>query len=82
MSRKPFEDHGKKLGVGSISVTPMKPTDVGTPETVAAKLREVAGKVGRDNLAYAHPDCGMRVTPKSLVPMILDNLRAGIDIFG
>ncbi len=82
VSAKPFEDHDKKLGVGSISVTPLKPSDVGRPEAVESKLQEVAQKVGRDNLAYAHPDCGMRVTPKSLVPIILDNLRAGVDIFG
>jgi methionine synthase II (cobalamin-independent) len=82
ISRKPFEDHDKKLGVGCISVTPMKPEDVGRRESVSSKLQEVASKVGRENLAYAHPDCGMRVTPKSLVPIILDNLRAGVDIFG
>jgi len=82
VSGKAFEDNGKRLGVGSIPVTPVKPTDVGTPESVLAKLRDVTNRVGRDNLAYAHPDCGMRVTPKSLVPIILDNLRAGVDIFG
>jgi len=81
-AKKPFADNDKKLGIGCISVTPMKPEDVGKPDSVASKLREAAAKVGRDNLAYAHPDCGMRVTPKSLVPIILDNLRAGVDIFG
>lgn len=82
VSRKPFEDNGKKLGAGCISVVPTKAQDVGTAESVVAKLRQMAGTVGRENLAYAHPDCGMRVTPKSLVPIILDNLRAGVDIFG
>ena len=82
VSRKPFEDNDKKLGAGCISVTPTSMTEVGTRESVAAKLQELSKKVGRENLAYAHPDCGMRVTPKSLVPIILDNLRAGVDIFG
>ncbi len=82
VSRKSFEDGDKKLGVGCISVVPTKPQEVGSAESVASKLGEVAGRVGRENLAYAHPDCGMRVTPKSLVPIILDNLRAGVDIFG
>ncbi len=82
VSGKPFEDHEKKLGVGSISVTPLKPAEVGTAQAVSSKLQEVAERVGKENLAYAHPDCGMRVTPKSLVPIILDNLRAGVDIFG
>ncbi len=82
IARKPFEDNEKKIGVGCISVTPTKAADVGSRDMTLAKLQEVAEKVGTQNLAYAHPDCGMRVTPKSLVPIILDNLRAGVDIFG
>jgi len=82
VSMKPFEDNDKKLGAGCISVVPTKVQEVGSPASVAAKLRQLATKVGRDNIAYAHPDCGMRVTAKSLVPIILDNLRAGVDIFG
>jgi methionine synthase II (cobalamin-independent) len=82
VSRKPFEDNDKKLGAGCISVVPTKAQEVGTSESVTAKLRQIASEVGRDNMAYAHPDCGMRVTPKSLVPIILDNVRAGVGIFG
>lgn len=82
VARKQFEDGDKKLGAGSISVTPMSAAEVGTSTSVAAKLRELAEKVGRENLAYSHPDCGMRVTPKPMVPIILDNLRAGVDLFG
>jgi len=82
VARKAFEDNDKKLGGGCISVVPTAVKDVGTPDSVAAKLDQLAEKVGKENLAYAHPDCGMRVTPKSLVPIILDNLRAGVDIFG
>src|SRR5512136_886256 len=82
ISRKAFEDNGKKLGAGCIAVTPMSEKDVGTPEAVSAKLAEIAGRVGRENIAYAHPDCGMRVTNKSLVPSIMHNLRAGVDLFG
>lgn len=82
VSRRPFEDNDKKLGAGCISVTPLSEAEVDTPETVAAKLKEIASKVGRENIAYAHPDCGMRATNKSLVPIILKNMRAGVDLFG
>ena len=82
ISRKAFEDNGKKLGAGCISVTPLAETEVSTPEQVASKLGEIAGRVGRENMAYAHPDCGMRATNKSLVPIILRNMRAGVDLFG
>ena len=82
VSRKLFEDSGKRLGAGCISVTPLAENQVDTPEAVALKLKDIAGKVGRENIAYAHPDCGMRATNKSLVPIILRNMRAGVDLFG
>ena len=80
--RKSFEDNDKKLGAGCISVTPLAEAEVNTPEKVASKLSEISSKVGRENIAYAHPDCGMRATAKSLVPIILRNMRAGVDQFG
>ena len=81
VSRRLFEDTGKRLGAGCISVTSLAENQVDTPEAVAAKLKDIAGKVGRENIAYAHPDCGMRATNKSLVPIILRNMRAGVDLF-
>lgn len=80
--RKDFEDAGVKLGAGCISVVPMTEMEVDTAEAVSERLREIASRVGRDNIAFAHPDCGMRATNKSLVPIILHNLRAGVDLFG
>jgi len=80
--RNPFEDHDKKLGAGCATVTPLSEGEVDGPDKVASKLRELAGKIGRENIAYAHPDCGMRATDKSLVPIILRNMRAGVDLFG
>ncbi len=77
-----FEVNGKKLGAGCISVTPMSEAEVGTPEDVASILGKLSGRIGRDNIAYAHPDCGLRATNKALVPLILKNMRAGVDLFG
>ena len=82
ISRKAFEENHKKLGAGCISVTPMSEKDVGTAADVSSKLAEIAGRIGRENIAYAHPDCGLRVTNKSLVPLVVRNLRAGVDLFG
>ncbi len=79
---KAFEAAGKRLGAGCIAVTPMADKEVDSPQAVAAKLKEIASKVGRENIAHAHPDCGMRATNKSLVPIILRNMRAGVDLFG
>jgi 5-methyltetrahydropteroyltriglutamate--homocysteine methyltransferase len=82
VSKKEFESADKKLGAGCIAVTPMTEKEVDSPQAVAAKLKEIASKVGRENIAYAHPDCGMRATNKSLVPIILRNMRAGVDLVG
>jgi len=80
--RGDFEDSGMRLGAGCIPVVPMSPAEVSSPEAVSRKLAEISQKVGRENIAFAHPDCGMRATDRSLVPLILKNLRAGVDLFG
>lgn len=82
VDRAPFEEQRKKLGAGCISVTPMSESEVQTPEQVRSKLGDICGRVGRENVAYAHPDCGLRATKKELVPIILRNMRAGVDLFG
>jgi len=82
VSRKGFEDGDKKLGAGCIAVTALSEAEVNSHDVVAAKLKDIASKVGKENIAYAHPDCGMRATNKSLVPIILNNMRAGVDLFG
>jgi methionine synthase II (cobalamin-independent) len=82
IDRAPFEEHGKKLGAGCISVTPMSESEVHTPDQVRSKLGDICGRVGRENVAYAHPDCGLRATKKELVPIILKNMRAGTVLFG
>ena len=82
VEQAPFEEHGKRLGAGCISVTPMSEAEVHTPEQVRSKLSDICGRVGRENIAYAHPDCGLRATEKELVPIILRNMRAGVDLFG
>jgi methionine synthase II (cobalamin-independent) len=81
ISRRGFEDSGKMLGAGCIAVTPAAEVEVNSPAEVASRLREISAKVGRENIAFAHPDCGMRATSKSLVPIILRNMRAGVDMF-
>jgi methionine synthase II (cobalamin-independent) len=82
VERSAFEEHGKRLGAGCISVTPMSEAEVHSPEQVRSRLADICGRVGRENIAYAHPDCGLRATRKELVPIILRNMRAGVDLFG
>jgi methionine synthase II (cobalamin-independent) len=79
VSRRGFEDNGKLLGAGCIAVTPLNDVEVDSPGQVRSKLEELADRVGRDNIAYAHPDCGLRVTAKPLVSAVIRNMRAGVD---
>jgi len=82
IDRAQFEARNIRLGAGCISVSPMSEDEVQTPEQVRSKLGDICGRVGRENVAYAHPDCGLRATKKELVPIILRNMRAGVDLFG
>ncbi len=82
VERAEFEDHNKMLGAGCIAVTPTSKDEVDTPKQVQVLLGKLAEKVGRDNIAYAHPDCGMRATNKSLISPILKSMRAGVDLLG
>jgi methionine synthase II (cobalamin-independent) len=76
-----FRDSGKRLGAGCIAVTPLSEAEVDDAEAVKALLEAILDRVGPDSIAYAHPDCGLRATSRPLVPIILDNLHAGIDKF-
>jgi methionine synthase II (cobalamin-independent) len=77
--KKPlFEDNGKKLGAGIISVSPLKKEDIESPETVSQRLKKIASKVGADNIGFVHPDCGLRATRADLVEGILKNFSKGV----
>lgn len=82
LRREDFEDSGKKLGAGCIAVTPVSEEEVDRPEAVRDLLQDIVDRVGADRIAYAHPDCGLRATRKSLVPIILTNFRAGVNLLG
>lgn len=79
--KKPlFEDNGKKLGAGIISVSPLKKEDIESPKTVSERLKLIISKVGEDNIGFIHPDCGLRATRADLVEGILKNFSTGAGI--
>ena len=78
LKREDFESADKRLGAGCISVTPLSENEVESPETVRDLLKNVTYCVGDERIAYAHPDCGLRATRESLVPMIVANLCKGV----
>lgn len=76
ISREAFEEHGKKLGAGFISNIEIEPV-----EKALERLRIISSKIGIENIAYLHPDCGFRETPLGLVEKILTNMREASEIF-
>ena len=76
-----FEDSGKKLGAGIISVSPLKEEDIESPKTVSDRLGSIASKIGTDNIGFVHPDCGLRATRSDLVEGVLCNFSEGVKLF-
>ena len=74
-----FEDNGKKLGAGIISVSPLKEEDIESPKTVSERLKTIVSKVGADNIGFVHPDCGLRATRSDFVEGILCNFSKGAE---
>ena len=76
-----FEDNGKKLGAGIISVSPLKEEDIESPKTVSDRLGAITSKIGVDNIGFVHPDCGLRATRGDLVEGVLCNFSEGVKLF-
>ncbi len=75
----PWEEHGKRLGAGCIDVQVAESRQVMEPEAVQGILEDVVRRVGPEHVAWVHPDCGLRGTPRELAPVVLKNLRRGFE---
>ncbi len=73
----PWADRGLSLAAGVTDVQVSRREEVMSPEAVAGLLRDVSAHVGPENVRYVAPDCGLRETPRELVPSLLKNLQAG-----
>ena len=78
ISRKVFEDYGKKLGVGCISGANAVLSD---SETVKSNIAAAVEKVGLDNIKFIHPDCGLKVISTEKAEMVLKNMVEGTKLF-
>lgn len=57
VDRKMLEDYGKMLGVGCVSSTE---SAVEGEEEIRGTVRRAIDAFGQDNIAWVHPDCGLR----------------------
>lgn len=76
VSKKSLEENGKKLAVGFISNVVLEGKGI-----AKERLFKVAKKVGRENIAHVHPDCGFGGTDPILVEPILENMEKASNDF-
>jgi len=79
LSESLLEGSGKHLGVGCTPVSITQKETVEGAEEIYQRIREVCDKVGRKNVAYAHPDCGLKGTPLEVSELILQRLSEAAD---
>jgi 5-methyltetrahydropteroyltriglutamate--homocysteine methyltransferase len=73
--KRVLEPHGKKLGVGCVSVTPRSVEEVDAVEAVKSRVEALIRKVGAEKIVFLHPDCGMRNTPIQVAEEILSRME-------
>jgi len=81
LNKSLFEDNGKKLGAGIISVSPLSIDKIEKPNIVAERLNHIIDLVGIDNIAFVHPDCGLGATRPEFVEGIMQNFYEGTKLF-
>ncbi|MBO3840296.1 MAG: hypothetical protein QXN75_07035 [Thermoproteota archaeon] len=64
----------KKIGVGCTRSSIASFNELTFLEQSLEVINNVASKIGRENIAYIHPDCGLRRTSLDLTTMILKNI--------
>jgi len=74
ISKLSLQGHRKKLGVGCVSVQAKTKEDVDALDVVIQRLNMIRDKVGEEQIAFVHPDCGMRSTCEDAVEPILERV--------
>jgi methionine synthase II (cobalamin-independent) len=75
ISKLSLKGHWKKLGVGCVSVQARTKEEVETARSVFHRLKVIRDKIGTENIALLHPDCGMRGTGGDALGSILERVR-------
>jgi 5-methyltetrahydropteroyltriglutamate--homocysteine methyltransferase len=63
-----------RLGIGVIDI---KDNVVESPDTVATRIEHATRILGRERIAYAHPDCGFWMLPRSVADQKMRALAEG-----
>jgi methionine synthase II (cobalamin-independent) len=74
ISKLSLQGHRKKLGVGCVSVQAKTKEEVDALDVVVQRLDMIRDKIGEEQIAFVHPDCGMRGTGEEAVEPILERV--------
>ncbi len=74
LSKKKIERSDKRIGVGCINVQVGSIEEIDSIDTIYKRLREIKQIVGLENIAYIHPDCGLKNNSIEVIEKILENL--------
>lgn len=76
ISKPVLQSAGKKLGIGCVSVQVARKEEVDRLDAVFERLNIVKDRIGKEMVAYLHPDCGLRPTSEDAVEPILETLAS------
>jgi len=82
ISKPVLQSAGKKLGIGCVSVQVARKEETDKLDAVFERLNIVKNRIGKEMVAYLHPDCGLRPTGEDAVEPILETLASSSDFFG
>jgi methionine synthase II (cobalamin-independent) len=78
LPRKLLTQHRKALGAGCVPVTFSDTQSVDTSHKISLRISEILDSVGAENVAYIHPNCGLRNLPRDVAETILLNLSQAV----
>ena len=81
ISKRDLEKTSTKIGFGCIGTEVGKIDDVDNEVDIIKRLEEISKLIDLDNVAYVHPDCGLRNNSIDVAEKILTNLSSSVDSF-
>ncbi|MDH5807043.1 MAG: hypothetical protein QXW62_00490 [Candidatus Methanomethylicaceae archaeon] len=75
IERKVIEDYSKKIGFGCVSTMN---TNIDSIESIKRILKKGLEKYGKENIAWIHPDCGLRAFSRNVAFSKLKNMVIAI----
>ncbi len=75
IDKEKLELFNKNLGVGCASVTARNLNEVDSVEKIFNLIKEIIGKINLSNIAYFHPDCGLREVSIEIAEEILYRIK-------